>query len=200
MEVLIVGALLALGALGIYKLRSSHVDIKLSTGPIVRTGDRIAVIGDSLADGLEHRFLDRAVSERVSVNYQSKVGTTAGEWLNKLPDLHDHAALVVVLGTNDAAGTGAGFIDAMFTIVDHAKSFEVPVVWVQPTGTHLPAYDRIMANIESAFYAGNIYMLVPRPEEGYASDNVHLTPAAYAAWADNIWDNLIGGYSGPDTD
>jgi lysophospholipase L1-like esterase len=194
MELAILGLLLAAGAVAMYKIRSSQVDIPDEPPPpLVVPGGRVVVIGDSIAIGLRRQFMANAIREKVSVNYQSKGGTTTSEWLDKLPDMAMADAFVVVLGTNDAAGNGKSFGDAMRRILEHGRKGGVPVVWVQPTGDHFKAYDGIMGQIQAALDERDIYLMVPRPVDGYASDNVHMGPEGYARWADRVWNALIGG-------
>lgn len=193
MDLAILGVLLAAGALAVYKMRQSIVNVDREPEPLVQSGGRVAVIGDSLSVGIRSHFMTRALQNKVSVNYQAKGGTTTGEWTDKLPDLHDIDAFVVVLGTNDAAGSAKHFGDSMSAILGHAERFDVPVVWVQPTGDHFNGYPVVMEEIESALNDGSIYILVDKPTEGYGKDNVHLSPAAYKQWAERIWNALTGG-------
>lgn len=150
------------------------------------------VIGDSLAVGMRKRFEMLADADGVRLDYRAKGGTMTREWLNRFPDLEAGDVLVCVLGTNDAAGSGRHFHDAMVSILDRAESLGVPVVWAEPTGRHFPGYTRVMLELERALLDEELFALVPAPLEGYASDRYHLTPAGYSAWADKIWSTLQG--------
>lgn len=190
MELAILGMLLALGAFGVYRM--SEEGGGAAPIPMVKLG-KVAVIGDSLAVGLKKQLVHRAELDEVPIDYQAKGGTTTKQWLSSLPNLHGVDVFVVVLGTNDAGGSAVSFRDNMDTILQHAAHASVPVVWVQPTGTHLKGYDRVMAELEAALADGDIEVIIERPTEGYGKDNIHLSPGAYLKWADRIWDTLNGG-------
>jgi len=109
----------------------------------------------------------------------------------KVPPLHGYDVLVVALGTNDAAGSGRHFEKSMQSILVEARDAGVPVVWAMPTGRHLPGYETVVSAIGEALERGDLHA-VPAPPLGpaYASDRIHLTPAAYTQWADDIWNTL----------
>jgi hypothetical protein len=183
----------AAGALAIWGVsRSSKASGPESPKSLLTEFGRVVVIGDSLAVGMKTRFEALAAADGVLLDYNCKGGTTTGEWVTRLPDLQAGDVLVCVLGTNDAAGSGKRFHDAMYTILDYASARGVPVVWAEPTGTHLKSYDRVLGELQQAKIEEDIYEIVPAPSEGYGNDNIHLTTAAYAAWADAIWSVLQG--------
>jgi lysophospholipase L1-like esterase len=194
MELAIVGALLALGAYGLYRMRGDGQESEppppAPTEPVRVRLQKVSVIGDSLAVGLGKRLLELAELDDVHVDFQAKVGSMTGFWVNNMPDLTGVDVLVVVLGTNDAAGSGKAFESSMTKILEHASLASVPVVWVEPTGVHLPSYGLVSASLGEALAEGNISAMVDKPTSGYAKDNVHLSTAAYRLWADRIWDTL----------
>lgn len=194
-ELALIGLLLAVGAYGILRMRSQPpgvFEVIPEPEPVLRNGGRLTVIGDSLGVGLSDRLKQRTEQADVALSEYVKVGVQTSYWSSRLPSLDGVSALLVVLGTNDAAGSGKDFETSMRHILDEAEKSGVPVVWVQPTGKHLPNYTKVMNELSAALEADRINTIVPSPIQGYASDQVHLTGEAYREWADRIWTTLTG--------
>lgn len=191
MENIILGAVIALGAWVAYRalVANGHPD---DSKPILRRGDRLVVVGDSLGVGLRRPIVGFAESDGVLADYHAEVNKMTAYWAARLPDLSGAAALLVVLGTNDAAGSGQSFERARDQILDAAEAAGVKVVWATPTGPHLPAAGLVHQKIMEAYIDERIDLLVPPPPIGpeYAKDHIHLSPAGYNRWAANIWKEL----------
>lgn len=185
----LVAAISAAGVYLVYRaLREQDQDQQVE--PLVSEGDRVVVVGDSLAVGLRSHLTKLAHADGVQLDYAAEVGSQTREWTDRLPSLQGAAAIVVVLGTNDAAGSGKAFKAAMESILEQARSQAAAVVWAHPTGTHLPSFEYVSRAIMQAYAEGRIHAVVEEPSEGYAPDRVHLTPTGYARWADEIWQTV----------
>lgn len=195
MELFIVGALFAAGAYGLYRLRSESAAPGSSPHPHLpaRPVRSVVAVGDSLAVGMSKRIHELASIDEVQLDYRAKVSTRVSYWAERLPDLGGVDVLLVVLGTNDAAGSAKSFEAGMSSILQHASMTRTRVVWAMPTGDGvLPSYDEVVSSLEHAAAIGGISSLVDAPAVGYAKDGVHLQPDAYRRWADRIWNAIKG--------
>lgn len=154
-------------------------------------GGSLAVVGDSLAVGLRPSLSDLAAKAGVPFEYRAKGGSRTEYWVDAIDSIKGDV-LLVVLGTNDAAGKASGFEEAMDMILQRARARSMAVVWAHPTGVHLPSAEKVDALLRRAHAEGLMAELVPAPELGddYAKDRIHLSPDGYRRWANEIWQTL----------
>ena len=152
---------------------------------------RWLLVGDSLAQGLEAGLRKRINAAGDELRAVSVVGTRAADWAGDtfaelLRDLSPDA-VIVVLGTNDAAAASPqSFRTAASSIADDANRAGVPLAWVEP-----PPLPPRLAGAEAvrAVVRDVATRAIPsdRAVAGRARDGVHYSPAGYDAWAAQIW-------------
>lgn len=187
----IVAGGLALGA-GAWAVAAS------SRKPTLGKGDRLWVIGDSLGVGLLPRLVKLGSAAGIEVGGNPKGGTMTFQWAKKFdlldPILNAQAQhVLVVLGTNDAAGNStyvheqfAGYVDAL---AKRLTDESLQVTWLMPgTSPGLPQEktDTVADIILARSHADGFAVLdTNEAPVQYVHADVHPTPAGYdtlAAW------------------
>lgn len=153
----------------------------------------ILVAGDSLGVGLSPKLKELGKSCGYRVVTSSIGGTTTLQWSKWLPKKIAAVkpdVVVLSLGTNDAGLWGKWTLehpDVVDTIVKTVEEAGSELVWVGPPELPrraLPLRDPIVGMI-----AAKVSMFFDSSEvrDGKAPDQIHYTPAGYAAWADSVW-------------
>jgi lysophospholipase L1-like esterase len=180
--------------------------IKLSTGPRLRPGLRVLLIGDSLAVGMAPHF--QALAKEAKVQFQSLAlqGTRIDQWAQsaklkeKLQTFRPELVLIS-LGTNDEYLTGDAvarqrpYLEQLLNLFQQYTldgEYHVGpewVVWIGPP-TLPKATNGIVGMIRDAagglltrfYYYPSDRLQIPR-----GPDKIHPTARGYAGWAGAIW-------------
>jgi len=156
--------------------------------PLVQKGDRVWLLGDSLAVGLTSRLRALANVKGVILSTTTKVGaaTMWGSIQAQGPVAGDHDVWIVCLGANDAAlpVPSTNFRKWVRTVLEQASARSADVVWlIPPDGGGLPGYAKVFEIV-----ADEVPDTLQAPAGlHFAKDGVHLTPDGYQQWADAIW-------------
>jgi lysophospholipase L1-like esterase len=179
--------------------------IKLSTGPRLRPGLRVLLIGDSLAVGMAPHFQALAKEGKVQFESLALSGSRIDQWAQsaklqeKLKAFRPELVLIS-LGTNDEYMQGADIVARQRAYLEQllAKFQQYTldgdgapewVVWIGPPS--LPKVSNgIVAMIRDG--AGGLlprYYYYPsdRLEIPRGPDKIHPTARGYAGWAGAIW-------------
>lgn len=181
----------------------------LGQGPTLRRGERLLLVGDSLAVGLQPPLGQLAKDNGVVFDAVGQVGSTVAQWAGLsaqtgLPatttlntSLRQKLALrpavvLISLGTNDEALTfesakkELGGIDALAGLVRNSGAL---LGWIGPP-KFLPGQ-----SFKPNGFTAAIRQKIPTkdyfPSEAYdiprGGDNLHPTVRGYAGWAGQIW-------------
>jgi|SRR6185436_9536890 len=172
----------------------------LKQGPTIRRGERLLLVGDSLAVGLAPPLGQLAKDNGVVFDSVGKVGSTVAQWVGatqlnaslKQKLLLKPRVVLVSLGTNDealsleSARAELAGIDALAAMV---KAGGAELGWVGPP-KFLPGISfkpngftaAIRQKIPSNEYFPSETYDIPR-----GGDNLHPTLRGYAGWAGQIW-------------
>jgi lysophospholipase L1-like esterase len=179
--------------------RFPRVDPAIAPGTAVAAGPsatcRLRIVGDSLLVGMSAGLPARLPACTLSaVDGQTGRTIAGGTAALAGAPLDDETALVVVLGTNDLAGTVtaddlAGRIDDLV-----AEAGGRPVVWVTSAATGLATGAPVLADALAAAARRHPELIVAdwagylagRPDAASygAGDGIHYTPAGYDVMAD----------------
>jgi lysophospholipase L1-like esterase len=164
-------------------------------GPKIRAGERLLLVGDSLAVGLAPPMKALAAESKVEFQSLALTGSRIDQWArsNKLTEkltTYRPKLALISLGTNDAYGTGANIVQqtaaALETLLAKFRVANVDVAWIGPP--KLPAapspavLTMLKQSISSSHYFASDTLGIPR-----APDGVHPTLRGYAGWAGAIW-------------
>lgn len=191
-----------LGAVGI---------VELLSGPTLRPGDRILLVGDSLAVGLSTPLSALAKDHGIAFQAIAIVGTRIDQWaqstdLTAVLAAFQPTVVLVSLGTNDAyvmpsPGTSIGqrqapYMEALLTKIEAAHPRAI--VWIEPPT--LPDAASSLSSVRQlieaqhaidlpkhikprvALFASQRLTIVPRSPDG-----IHPVVSGYAYWAGKIW-------------
>lgn len=197
--------LLGAAALGAAILGS--IPVLHGRGVKIGQGDRVLLIGDSLAQGMTAPFGAMASDVGVQFYGDGRVSTRLDQWLNngwaeEVISQFQPTVVIVSIGTNDSGAVGLlpEFASRAQALVALARSHGASVLWVEPL--NLPSqFDlaTVTSGIRSsgadATFASSA-LDIPR-----GPDNIHPTMAGYAAWAAAVWQSAnppaaLKGYSG----
>jgi lysophospholipase L1-like esterase len=167
---------------------SSAVERKPSSSAIAK-GDRVLLVGDSLAVGLKVGFGELAAADGVPFAADARGGTVTRQWISRgwlVAALEQHRPTVVLvsLGTNDTTGqiSATDMQRQARDLAELCRARGARVVWLVPP----PMPWKLTALLEALERAG-----IPRVDAPAglqrAGDRVHLTPAGYRAWATAVW-------------
>jgi lysophospholipase L1-like esterase len=186
--------------------------VELLSGPTLRAGDRILLVGDSLAVGLSTPLGALAKDRGIAFSALATVGTRIDQWAQS-QDLKDALAsfqptiVLISLGTNDAymmpppdvGVRQAPYMDALLTMIEtgwtHSDDYGLgprAIVWIAPPT--LPDAAISIAPVR-ALIADQAALLHRRisiyPSDrltlARGPDGIHPVVSAYAAWAGAIW-------------
>lgn len=209
-----VGAgLLGLGVAAylVFRSRAAHAGVAQS---FLRTPQRVLVIGDSLAVGMMPTFA--GLAQRDGHEFYGKgcpMGATGGSactavtgsstpqwardaWIGSALAASRPSLVLISLGTNDFKG-GASYAP---TVRSAAQSIAAKIraagalpIWIDPL--RMPFEDSAMAR-DAWRNSGAIAFDSSQLDFKRAGDGVHLTPAGYQGWAEQVWSWLAGSIGG----
>lgn len=151
------------------------------------SGDRLLLVGDSLAVGLTAPLKQLATSNEVKFAATAKEGTTIAYWSGA--DLPTSDVALVSLGTNDMK-----LLDPMSerpkldALLKRLTTLSKRVIWLLPPPMPFPDKG-VLKMIDDASREAKT-ALVPPLDVDRGPDKIHPTGRGYAAWAGFIW-NLI---------
>lgn len=156
--------------------------------PRLRPGDRVLLIGDSLAAGLHPHMKQLAREEGVEYQGSGRDGTRIDEWardpwLRQTMATFEPTVVLVSLGTNDVALGPERQADDLDELLTTLTAEGATVVWIGPP--ELPFEADAMLSLlrrEAPYYFESEDYDIPR-----APDGLHPTAAGYAGWAGSIW-------------
>lgn len=182
--------------------------VELLSGPTLRPGDRVLLIGDSLAVGLTVPL--RALAKEQGIAFQGigVVGTRIDQWAHS-PELgqalqsFQPTVVLISLGTNDAYMMGppdvgtrqAPSMEKLLTQIE--ASGPRAIVWILPP--KLPTKAISLASVLTLIEAQHAIDLPKhlRPRVSIfpsgrltlarGPDEIHPVASGYAAWAGALW-------------
>lgn len=167
--------------------------------PLAGPSDRVLLVGDSLAVGLNGPMKKLAVAQGNPYQGKGVSGSRIDEWSKKYldPELaFDPTVVLVSLGTNDMkmadpVGQQTKHVQA---ILDKARAKGARVVWILPPP--MPFDDKgVRAMVVGAAPDGAVNGEALDLER--AGDGIHMTPNGYAAFADAVWSCIMQGQCPP---
>lgn len=177
-----------------YALTSGH--------PKVKAGDRVFLVGDSMAVGLATPLQALATDHKVAFSYMAKEGTRIDQWasnegLYKAVSEFKPTVILVSLGTNDEYMKLDARVQQALplrTLLARLRAV-APVVWIGPpklpaTGAYAwtktnGAIPLILENVPSSHYFPSHKLTIPREP-----DLLHPNLRGKAGWAGEIWKYL----------
>lgn len=173
----------------------------IHAGPTIKRGERLLLVGDSLAVGLAPPLGQLARDNGVLFESAGKVGSTVGEWASPSSALNavlrqkllqKPAVVLVSLGTNDEALTldkARAEVPALESLIATLRASGAKLGWVGPP-KFIPGQaftpngfsTAIRNRIPSSDYFSSERFEIPR-----GGDNLHPTVKGYAGWAGQIW-------------
>lgn len=191
--------------------------VRLLGAPTLRPGDRILLVGDSLAVGLTAPLGALASEYGVPLQAIATVGTRIDQWaqsdaLTQALQTFQPTVVLISLGTNDAymqpsSGEDIGqrqapYMEALLSKIEqytHTADYGMgprAIVWISPPTLPAAAISlpSVMALIESEHQIA-LPRIKPRvsffPTQSLTlprgPDGIHPVATGYAAWAGAIW-------------
>jgi lysophospholipase L1-like esterase len=171
--------------------------VRLMSGPRVKRGLRVLLVGDSLAVGTAPHYA--ALAKEAGVDFKSLaiVGTRIDQWaasadLAKAIQDFNPGLVLVSLGTNDSfmkgdviAGQRAK-LEKLLTVLGDRD-----IVWIGPPTLPNPPTPGMITMIQDSagsplaphyHYFHSERLSIPR-----GPDNIHPTVRGYAGWAGAVW-------------
>lgn len=153
----------------------------------MQPGEKVALFGDSLAQGLRVPLQGQATGSGVKFASDTQQGTRLDQWITRGPAIAQGANYALIsLGTNDAVASEAHRAKAAGyakTISASLHSMGVTPIWVLPPPMKFPT-DQIKEAIRATGDATLDSADYPR------YDGIHPTPAAFQQWAADIWSEV----------
>jgi len=183
--------------------------VELLGAPTLRAGDRVLLVGDSLAVGLTAPFGALCQDNGIAFQAIATVGTRIDQWASAEPLTQALATfqptiVLISLGTNDAymvpspgqdiGARQAPYLDELLSKIEAARPRAI--VWVSPptlppAAVSLPSVLTLIRS-EHAIELGRIKprvaifqtqnLVLPRGPDG-----IHPVARGYAAWAGALW-------------
>jgi len=172
--------------------------VRLMSGPRIRRGLRILLIGDSLGVGTAPHFAALAKEAGAEFKSIAITGSRIDQWASskELPKIlasFQPDLVLVSLGTNDAYMRGPDVIAqqhaALLQLLEVLRGRDI--VWIGPPTLPAAATPGIVPMIQDAagtalaprfFYFHSERLQIPR-----GPDHLHPTVRGYAGWAGAIW-------------
>jgi len=169
--------------------------VRAFRGPKIKPGERLLLVGDSLAVGLSPPMKALAAEGKVAMESQAISGTRIDQWARskkleeKLVTFRPNVVLVS-LGTNDAYGSGPDIVRqtaaALETLMAKIRAAGAEVAWIGPPALPKAPTPAVLAmlkqSIDRSHYFPSDTLGIPR-----APDGIHPTVRGYAGWAGEIW-------------
>jgi lysophospholipase L1-like esterase len=186
--------------------------VELLSGPTLRPGDRILLVGDSLAVGLSTPLGALAKDRGIAFSALATVGTRIDQWAQS-QDLKDALAsfqptiVLISLGTNDAymmpppdvGVRQAPYMEALLTMIEtgwtHSDDYGLgprAIVWIAPptlpdAAISLAPVRALIADQAAILHRRISIYPSDRLTLARGPDGIHPVVSAYAAWAGAIW-------------
>lgn len=167
----------------------SAVPGKVSDAPLLRAGDRVLLIGDSLAQGLAPPLAQLAKADSVVLTGRGRQSTTIGQWavqswLGQALAEGPFELVLISLGTNDMKlASPTSEAPAIQAILQTVQATGARMVWVAPPVMPFPDKGvRAMIGTAGAPVFPSDTLDIAR-----AADGIHCTLAGYAGWSGAIW-------------
>jgi len=171
----------------------------LPSGPRIRAGTRLMVVGDSLAVGMAPYFACLSKEQKLPFDALAKVSTRIDQWAASQV-LAEHVAtfkptlVLVSLGTNDAFMMGdvaAKQRPALAQLIAQLTVGGAELAWIGPPQLAGRPNAGLLTLLKSAIPASNYFAseTLPIPR---GPDNLHPTAKGYAGWSGAIWQWLSG--------
>lgn len=152
--------------------------------PSFQPGDRVALFGDSLAQGLRPPLSGLASHSGVKMVADVQVGSRLDQWVTRGPAMAQGSRYALIsLGTNDAVGNAQHRAKAPAyakAISDALKANGVQPIWILPPPMKFPTEE-----IKDAIKATGDVTLESADYPRY--DGIHPTPAGFQQWAADVW-------------
>jgi len=172
---------------------------RLLSGPRLRKGIRVLLIGDSLAVGMAPHFAALAKEAGVDFRSLAKTGTRIDQWassaeLAKLLETYRPEMVLVSLGTNDSFMRGPDVVpkqQAHLELLVGLLGATEHIVWIGPPTLPNPPSPGIAKMIQDA--AGGVlaprfsYFHSERLQMPRGPDQLHPNVRGYAGWAGAVW-------------
>jgi len=188
--------------------------VEILGAPTLRKGDRVLLVGDSLAVGLSAPFGALCQESGIAFQALATVGTRIDQWAQSQP-LSDALAafqptiVLISLGTNDAymlpspgqdiGARQAPYMEELLSKIETAGPRAI--VWISPptlpaaavslgpvmaliTSEHAVSFPRLKPRV--AFFPTQS-LDVPVEQLPRGPDGIHPVPRGYAAWAGALW-------------
>lgn len=165
------------------------------TKPIIRRGEKIILLGDSLAEGMASPFVKLNRKNGYAPGIQALHGTTIDYWSKRIQKimLDNRPKLVIIsLGTNDA-GSPKPEIQRIHVkkIRDVVKQYDAKLLWIVPM--NLPQRFKGQQGIKKILLeelsVSDRYDST-KLELEKTKDKIHLTRKGYEDWIGQIWTHL----------
>ena len=175
--------------------------VELMSGPTLKPGDRVLLIGDSLAVGLAVPLGSLCKDHKLAFQGIGKIGTRIDQWANSADlaaaiEVFKPTVILVSLGTNDAYmmappepadRQAQAFVDLLGRLEGSGAR---AIVWLEPPT--LPPAAKGLPGIRALIESGrrrarvSIYasqkLTLPRGPDG-----IHPVASGYALWAGSLW-------------
>lgn len=162
--------------------------------PVIKPGDRVWLLGDSLAVGLSTPMRKLAQASDVDIEATVKVGAPLRWGVQRAQErVSADDVWLVCLGANNGGSDGELVRDRVRAIRALAQQQGVHVVWLlPPDGGGMAWYKTVFPAIASE---AKDFVLPPKETE-FAPDGIHLTPTGYRQWAAHVWSSLTVSVEG----
>jgi len=163
------------------------------TVPIVPSGKKILIAGDSLAVGLSPELQRLMKINDYTAASHAVVGSTTAQWLQWIKaDLavHKPALVVVSLGTNDAAAAPAWIENNKGNFAEFVKvvtASGAKLVWIGPPEFDVKLLPRVPYVRDLIIEAAPIFYDSRKFDLPRGEDRIHSTVNGYKAWANDVW-------------
>lgn len=164
--------------------------------PMVTPGATVMLIGDSLAVGMEGKFISLARKSGYVPVTHVVTGTSIFHWMKWIKgDLEKNRPelVVVSLGTNDAiiydrVKKNAHLYGEFTKIVEDSGAV---LVWLGPPDITLKRIPKISETREIIKKSAMNYFDSEKFERPMGGDGIHLTASGYSRWMTSAWDWMV---------
>lgn len=171
--------------------------VRLMSGPRIKKGLKVLLIGDSLGVGTAPHYAAQAKEAGVDFKSVAITGTRIDQWassqeLPKILQSFRPDLVLVSLGTNDAYMKGTDVVPKQRAALDKLLQLlgDADVVWMGPPTLPNPPSPGVVLMIQEAagalaprfHYFHSERLPIPRGPDG-----IHPTVRGYAGWAGALW-------------
>ena len=159
------------------------------SGPVAGKVDRVLLVGDSLAVGINGPMKQLAAASGIEYQGKGVTGSRIDQWAKTLLDEQlgfEPTIVLVSLGTNDMKMSDpvvqqSGHVQ---TILQKARDKGAQVVWIVPPTMPFPdkGVRQMILDAQPDGVVRADYLELPR-----AADQIHMTPSGYSTFAEAVW-------------